>query len=86
MEEAPVIETGGEDSDMEDGDRVLTRGWPRNHRHLERNGFAPMWVYGEGYPHEEIPEEILLWLDEEGNSSKSVSPEDFGEREANIST
>lgn len=73
MQETPVMETGEQDSDLEDGDQVLTRGWPRNYHHLERHGLAPIWTHDEGYPHSEIPEEIMRWLDEGGNSSKSVS-------------
>lgn len=65
--------TEEQDSDLEDGDRVLTRGWPRNHRHLERHGFAPVWTHEDGYPQPEIPEGIMRWLDDDGNSSKLVS-------------
>jgi hypothetical protein len=59
------------DSDLEDGDIVLSRGWPRNHHNLEKHGFQPVWTGSEGYPGSEIPADIKELLDEDGTCSKS---------------
>lgn len=59
------------DSDLEDGDTVLSRGWPRNHHNLEKHGFRPVWTSSDGYPGSEIPADIKEFLDEDGTCSKS---------------
>jgi hypothetical protein len=57
------------DSDYDEGDAVLARGWPRNHHNLAKHGFRPVWPSWEGYPGDEIPEDIREWLD--GNAQRS---------------
>ncbi|CAI7603904.1 unnamed protein product [Penicillium viridicatum] len=54
------------DSDYDEGDAVLARGWPRNHHNLAKHGFRPVWTSQDGYPEDEIPEDIQAWLDENG--------------------
>ncbi|KAJ5470583.1 hypothetical protein N7530_007940 [Penicillium desertorum] len=57
------------DSDYDEGDAVLARGWPRNHHNLAKHGFRPVWPSREGYPGDEIPEDIREWLD--GNAQRT---------------
>lgn len=59
------------DSDLEDGDTVIARGWPRNRRNLAKHGFRPVWTAWDGYPGDEIPADIQEWLDENGERSES---------------
>jgi len=33
-----------DDPDWEDGDTVISRGWPRNHKTLVKHGFGPVWT------------------------------------------
>ena len=54
------------DSDCDEGDAVLTRGYPRNHHNLKKHGFRPVWTCDEGYPEDEIPADIKEWLNENG--------------------
>ncbi|KAJ5955260.1 hypothetical protein N7501_009539, partial [Penicillium viridicatum] len=54
------------DSDYDEGDTVLARGWPRHHHNLAKHGFRPVWTSQNGYPGDEIPEDIQEWLDENG--------------------
>lgn len=58
------------DSDLEDGDRVIARGWPRNHDNLVKHGFRPVWTMSGGYPSTEIPADIEELLDDDGKCSK----------------
>jgi len=53
------------DSDWDDGDEVIARGYPRKYEHLEKHGFRPVWTMWDGYPGE-IPEDIREYLDEDG--------------------
>ncbi|KXG45191.1 uncharacterized protein PGRI_041040 [Penicillium griseofulvum] len=64
------------DSDYDEGDAVLARGWPRNHRNLVKHGFRPVWTSQEGYPEDEIPADIQEWLDENGQrrSAEIIGP------------
>ncbi|CAG8136752.1 unnamed protein product, partial [Penicillium nalgiovense] len=64
------------DSDYDEGDAVLARGWPPNNHNLAKHGFRPVWTSWEGYPGDEIPEDIREWLDENGQrkSTKSIGP------------
>ncbi|OQD78441.1 hypothetical protein PENDEC_c001G01312 [Penicillium decumbens] len=63
------------DSDLDDGDEVIARRYPRNHLHLEQHGFRPVWTPWEGYPGE-IPADIREYLDEDGTcgSAKMIGP------------
>lgn len=58
------------DSDFDDGDNVIARGYPRNLDHLERHGFRPVWTHWAGYSGE-IPDDIGEYLDENGECSES---------------
>jgi hypothetical protein len=62
------------DSDYDEGDAVLARGYPRNHHNLVKHGFRPIWTYHEGYPEDEIPADIQEWLDENGQRSMFIPP------------
>jgi hypothetical protein len=57
------------DSDYEDGETVLARGWPRNYRNLAKHGFRPVWTTWDGYPGK-IPSDIAEYLDDDGNCSE----------------
>ncbi|CAG8092065.1 unnamed protein product [Penicillium salamii] len=54
------------DSDLDDGDTVLTRGWDRNHKNLAKNGFRPVWTSSDGYPETPIPSDIMEYLNDDG--------------------
>lgn len=58
------------DSDYEEGDVVLARGWPRHHHNLAKHGFRPVWTSRNGYPGDEIPADIREWLDDNGQRSR----------------
>lgn len=60
------------DSDLDDGDEVIARRYPRNHLNLEKHGFRPVWTHLAGYPGE-IPADIGEYLDENGQCGKSCS-------------
>lgn len=62
------------DSDYDEGDAVLARGWPRNHHNLAKHGFRPVWTSQDGYPEDEIPADIQAWLDKNGKRSKFFRP------------
>lgn len=58
------------DSDYEEGDAVLARGWPRHHHNLAKHGFRPVWTSPNEYPGDEIPADIREWLDDNGQRSR----------------
>ncbi|KAJ5271647.1 hypothetical protein N7524_004916 [Penicillium chrysogenum] len=64
------------DSDYDEGDAVLARGYPLNHHNLVKHGFRPIWTCQEGYPEDEIPADIQEWLDENGQrkSTEIIGP------------
>lgn len=58
------------DSDWDDGDEVIARGYPRYHLNLEKHGFRPVWTHWAGYTGE-IPDDIREFLDENGKRGDS---------------
>ena len=54
-----------DDSDLEDGDTVLPRGWQRNPKNLVKHGFRPVWTSEAGYPEAIIPSDIMEYLNED---------------------
>lgn len=64
-------ESSDSDLDSDDGDKVLSRGYPRDLRNLVANGFRPVWTANEEYPDKNIPLDILEFLDEDGTRRKS---------------
>lgn len=60
------------DSDFDEGDEVIARGYPRNHANLEKHGFRPVWTHWAGYPGE-IPDDIREYLDEHGKRGDSYT-------------
>lgn len=48
------IGTESGNSDLEDGDTVIARGWARNMANLKKHGFRPVWTSSNGYPDTDI--------------------------------
>ncbi|CAI7590803.1 unnamed protein product [Penicillium bialowiezense] len=59
------VATDDSDSDPDDGDTVISRGWPRNPANLKRHGLRPVWTSQDGYPDTPIPSDIMEYLDED---------------------
>ncbi|KAI9034820.1 uncharacterized protein KD926_005347 [Aspergillus affinis] len=67
------------DPDLEDGDQVIARHWPRNHENHEKHGFRPVYISNRGYPSPDIPADIeeLLNLDRTSRAKVIVWPREI---------
>ncbi|KAJ5661390.1 uncharacterized protein N7477_009006 [Penicillium maclennaniae] len=66
-----------DDSDLEDGDQVMSRGYPRNPDNLVKHGFRPVWTLSRGYLSSDFPadmEEVLNDIDTSKKQAKYVGP------------
>ncbi|KAJ5334781.1 hypothetical protein N7452_007184, partial [Penicillium brevicompactum] len=70
------IGTESGNSDLEDGDTVIARGWARNMANLKTHGFRPAWTSSNGYPDADIPSDIMEYLDENGlcGAARCIGP------------
>lgn len=50
------------DSDLDNGDTVISRGWPRNEANLAKHGLRPVWTSYCGYSDSTIPSDIEEYL------------------------